>query len=449
MADKALEEQDYLTCYEFCAKLMDACYIPIWTTCHHLAVQSEFKSELHKKRLLAFAVCYCDAEMVMLLLEKKLLVESQVLYKDLTALMYHEDNEEDNEEEDVVKTADTTFEESEYMDTTEMLEPEKDIKETSPLAAEASQALMATSAMLSTVTDVGWWTKSLQTLATQISTTTKEQLRSKNFLNSPTRDSKSKILHSPMDNQGCHPFYEGCVTKPQLDHTFMNVETLRSEDNFDNNPDLVLEEKLVRKAALEACFTDGASLQNVDEILLPSALKWLENDVLVGLAFLFVTFDASIPGENLNAFFDKLPSNKLSYLLTCYFYSLLNQHSKFDLEIVINPERLETLLKEDPLNIIKKMIYQGNLPAKVLSNLELLKEMIQEQVPPLELENVKDKELLIEESSTSEDSAIDQLLDSDNVYGASHYLLSTQPHHRMISTLTSGIGMLRAFATRK
>ena len=483
LAEKSLENNDFLACYEYCARLIESSYVPIWSTCHRLAVQPEFRSNLHKKKLLAFALVHCDPEMLEDLLEKRMLVESQILYQDLSSMMYQE--EEEDEEKDEGMDVDSSFDnENEFEDTVEELQPNevvvraKNSRSNTPTpqqpfasaALTGKEALKATSTMLSSVADVGWWTKSLKTLAGQI-VLPKTGRAGSGYPSS--KESSGVKKPSPMEAQGCHPFYESQIAFPLVDDTFLDFDSLR-ESAFDSKTELVLEEKLLRKSGLEACYTDGASIQSVEEILLRSSRRWLEADLQVGLSFLLAVVEAEAVDEfstqGIEEAIGRLPQTRLTKLVACYFYALLVHRCVTDCAGIAGKpgtnghEILATLLKDNPHNVIRSGIEQvkadsfaeGNSWNEICSNFKKhVDELVVFSQPPKRVEPEATEVASVKEArdgeiaaSTSWENVVEEMKE-DSILQASAYLLENQPHHRMMSSLSAGLGMLKAFGGGK
>merc|ERR1719334_495582 len=52
-------------------------------------------------------------------------------------------------------------------------------------------------------------------------------------------------------------------------------------------------------------------------------------------------------------------------------------------------------------------------------------------------------------SCSSTDKVVDEMSSAGEILQASAYLLANQPHHRMMTTLSSGLGLLKVFGSKK
>ena len=164
----------------------------------------------------------------------------------------------------------------------------------------------------------------------------------------------------------------------------------------------------------------------------------------------------------------RLPSKRLTKLVACYFYALLVHRCVVEgWEPRENcHEILASLVEANPHDVILSGLNRASAGLSVERNSmkvicdnfkNHMADLIAVSQPPEVEENevageaadvvdVIDSEVA---ASTSMEAVVDAMKESEEIFQASSYLLANQPHHRMMNTLSAGLGMLKALGEVK
>ncbi|XP_041364061.1 neuroblastoma-amplified sequence-like isoform X2 [Gigantopelta aegis] len=281
LAEAAIKAKDYQFATDCCHRLMDTSFGPAWSVCIDLAAEEDFDNISAKVDLFLFAMTYCSPDMIEPILQAKCQLETRMLYEDLTVTIGMDKHEDDlgNSPESSPFTAKAAI-----MQTRQIL----------------SSTTKTTRAMLSTVTDRGWWQGAIHAMK------------------KPTQRSVSVEEHDDknckFNRQGCHPFYDGIIDDCYSNISAVNYRTGEKGSEMETQ----ISENMLRTAKLEEMLTEGELAQPASEVLLELAKSTIARDSTLGLAYL-LALPQSTEAEKC---FEEFPSTDISLQLALYYYAL-------------------------------------------------------------------------------------------------------------------------------
>ncbi|XP_028411208.1 LOW QUALITY PROTEIN: neuroblastoma-amplified sequence-like [Dendronephthya gigantea] len=262
VAQRALDHDDFTVAYNTCAELVKTGYIPGWKICRTLGQNTEFTNLKARQKLLNFSLSHCEPNAIEALLHSRSLLQTEILYRDLSELM--------EEIGDPMDSDDLTA---------------------------AGQITKTTKTILSNVSDVGWWSDTLQWVRPLHKPSEKMTNRQQK------RHQKELEFHN-------HPFYETVHEKLAENE---NTVSWKTNKNSVHVSELLLQTQKIAEERAEGSIEEPAT-----EVLIQLADECFLNDTPLAMAYLL-----SLP-ESTNAYecFEKLPNSALTLKLASYYYAL-------------------------------------------------------------------------------------------------------------------------------
>ncbi|XP_031558111.1 neuroblastoma-amplified sequence-like isoform X2 [Actinia tenebrosa] len=300
VAEAALAKSDFTAAYGICQQLMKEGYHSAWRVCRAVGENEDYKDLIARQSLLSFALTHCSPDVIETLINSRSLVETQILYKELSR---HNGKEEEEDEEE----------------------------------SEAKNK----KSLLSQMAGRDWWRDTVMWIRPL-------HLGSKALNGQCPNDNESNELLI----QNFHPFYQTLMRKDKQYQLEAGLPYSQLCAQRKSNSEFYIRHCLLRLQKLSECRAEGSIEEPATEVLLSLADSALKFDTAQGLAYLLALPKLS----EANQIFQNYANDYFCLHLATYSFAL-------EIYTTINPDETldqPPVYSQDPDDVITHVINEVN-----------------------------------------------------------------------------------------